>query len=744
MIESSVIIPVLNGGKLFQEVANKVLAQKTKSPFELIVIDSGSNDGSVEFCKQHPEIRLYQIRPEEYGHGKTRNYGASLANGDYLAFLTHDALPVNDDWLQNLIDTLKSDEKIAGVFGRHIAYPSASPFTTRNLEKHFERFHKEGPLFYIEDYNKYAEDQGYRQFLHFYSDNNSCMKRSIWEKIPYPHVDFAEDQIWAKKIIESGYKKAYSHEAVVYHSHDYNVKEHLQRSFDEAMAYNQWFGYSNHASLQELFKHSISVVKREWKYVPEIEGMNNKLYWACYQPLITFASVYGSSLGSRYDTLPPVVVENLSKDKSYNKKARSENKIKNRLKRFVKLSERKGLNFAIQHTFRVNKERLSKPKPQITQYGIKNTMKRDIISFYNFTYLDASTQHASFDYGKSSVNFFIPSYGVGSGGHLNIFRQISVLEKFGYICNIVIVGDTPYKTSIEAKSVIVQNFIDLAANVYLGDDNAPSAEFTFATSWQTAYYVKNFHRTKHKLYYVQDFEPYFYALGSEYYLAEETYRFGFVGVTAGDWLAEKLNKDYGMEAYPLKFSVEKGLYNTEKKSNKAENGNRHIFFYARPPTPRRMFEYGLLILNEVVKRVPNTAVVFAGWDTSEYDIPFPHLSVGVQPVQNLPSLYQDCEIGLVFSATNLSLLPLELTACGSVVVSNKGDNVEWLLDDSFSELVDWDKEYIIDAMVELLQNEKALADKRQKGLDFINELPSWETEYYKVVEVLNNLLIADQ
>ena len=76
--------------------------------------------------------------------------------------------------------------------------------------------------------------RGWRQVLHFYSDNNSCLRRSVWGAIPYPVIEYGEDQVWADQIIKAGYKKAYAVNAVVYHSHDYDEAETLERSRIEA------------------------------------------------------------------------------------------------------------------------------------------------------------------------------------------------------------------------------------------------------------------------------------------------------------------------------------------------------------------------------------------------------------------------------------------------------------------------------------------------------------------------------
>lgn len=152
-----------------------------------MVIDSGSTDGSLEFTERiaetNPNLLCHKLNPAEFGHGKTRNMGASLTSGQYIAFITHDALPYNNQWLEKLIEPLEKYPDVAGgVFGRHLPYDDADIFEKDNLKRHFENFGTELTVFSIEDRQRYDADEGYRHFLCFYSDNASCMRRSVWEK----------------------------------------------------------------------------------------------------------------------------------------------------------------------------------------------------------------------------------------------------------------------------------------------------------------------------------------------------------------------------------------------------------------------------------------------------------------------------------------------------------------------------------------------------------------------------------
>lgn len=362
--------------------------------------------------------------------------------------------------------------------------------------------------------------------------------------------------------------------------------------------------------------------------------------------------------------------------------------------------------------------------------------KTDVLGFYDFVlHKPVGVEYDDSVIDKKTINWFIPAYGRGSGGHLNIFRFVFLLEKLGYKCRIVIVGAHAKYDLIEAKKQICEWFFPLQAEVFDGVENAPGSYYAMATSWQTAYYVRNFKNTKHKCYFVQDFEPYFYAVGAESALAEATYSFGFNCITAGDWLAEKLSADYNLRTYPLSFSYDRDHY---RLMTRREPEIKRVFFYARPPTPRRAFELGLLTLNEVVRKLPNVKVVFAGWDISNYEIPFEHLNAGTLDVSDLPDLYNQCDVALVLSFTNLSLLPLELMACGVPVVSNRAPCTEWLLNDANAMLTNGVPESLADAICEVLTNPVLSESLRQEGIRTAN-ISSWEAEAGKLQSALTEI-----
>ena len=319
---------------------------------------------------------------------------------------------------------------------------------------------------------------------------------------------------------------------------------------------------------------------------------------------------------------------------------------------------------------------------------------------------------------SNSLLWFITDFNIGSGGHQTIFRTIMRLEQMGWNSNIVVVNPDVHASAEAAWHDIQEHFFPLRAKVYLGFKNLPASEFVIATGWQTAYPVRAVVGDVKKIYFVQDFEPSFYPIGTESVLAENTYRFGFFGITAGAWLAKKLSNDYGMLSHAISFGVDHECYRMRPRR---QPEIKRVFFYARPPTPRRAFEFGLLILEAVSRRLPETQFILAGWDVSEYVIPFPHLAAGVVSPEELADVFNQCDVALILSLTNLSLMPLELMASGCAVVSNRGECVEWLLNDKVALLTEPTLEALTDALCYLLQDDQARLAQCERALAFAGQ-----------------------
>ena len=120
----SLIIPTLNAERFFKKLLFNASALQNLKPDEIIVVDSSSEDRTVEIAKDFG-CKVFSIPREKFNHGGTRTFAGKKAKGDILIYLTQDALPYDADSFKNLVNFLISDEKLAGVYGRQIPYPDA-------------------------------------------------------------------------------------------------------------------------------------------------------------------------------------------------------------------------------------------------------------------------------------------------------------------------------------------------------------------------------------------------------------------------------------------------------------------------------------------------------------------------------------------------------------------------------------------------------------------------------------------
>ncbi len=294
-----------------------------------------------------------------------------------------------------------------------------------------------------------------------------------------------------------------------------------------------------------------------------------------------------------------------------------------------------------------------------------------------------------------TFNWLMPPPGKGSGGHMTIFRFIKYLEDDGHICRIYFHNPGRGSTVEAVRDHMGDAFPKVNATMkwLKQDDDMKEADGIFATSWQTAYTVYLSKVNAKKFYFVQDFEPYFYPVGSFSVLAENTYKLGLRGITAGGWLSNKLHHDYGMITDHFWFGSDSKTY-----SYSGSNERKQVVFYARPTTERRAFELGMLALDIFHQKNPDYIISFIGWDVSEYNIPFPYKNLGILNPAELNEVYNNSSASLVMSLTNMSLLPLELLASGCLPVINKGENNTQVSNNEFIEYSDSDPISLADAL----------------------------------------------
>jgi glycosyltransferase involved in cell wall biosynthesis len=262
-----------------------------------------------------------------------------------------------------------------------------------------------------------------------------------------------------------------------------------------------------------------------------------------------------------------------------------------------------------------------------------------------------------------SLNWVVPPPSPGSGGHTNIARFQRLLGERGHTQRMFaydVTGRMP-AAEIEARFSTVGSPLPpepLPARL-------PPADFQVATSWPTAWGVAARAGIGRRVYWVQDYEPWFYAEGSEHSLAAATYGLGLHGIALGKGLARHLTASTPMRCDWYGFGVEPGRFRFDPVERPPA-----VCFYARPETPRRGWELGMLALAEVARREPAVQLHAYGAPLPDRGLPASVTSHGVLPPSGLAELYNRCRAALVLSFTNPSLTPLEAVASGATCVTN--------------------------------------------------------------------------
>jgi glycosyltransferase involved in cell wall biosynthesis len=196
-----------------------------------------------------------------------------------------------------------------------------------------------------------------------------------------------------------------------------------------------------------------------------------------------------------------------------------------------------------------------------------------------------------------------------------------------------------------------------------------------------------------------------------------------------------LHRDFGMSCSAFGFSYDREIYNCIE-ARKQLRKKKRLVFYARPNTERRGFELGILALSLVSKKKPDTEFVLVGFlPPRSMRFPFTATVPGIVPPPELARMYRESDVALVLSHTNLSMLPLELMACGCPVVSNAGANVEWLLSDEVVQLARPTPQSLAAAILRLLEDDELRRKKAVAGLAFAQQT-RWEFEIGKIEDAL--------
>lgn len=265
----SVVIPTLNGAETLPAVLDALAQQRVDLDTELVVVDSGSTDGTVELARGRVD-RLITIPTGEFDHGLTRNRGIEASRGDLVVLLVQDAVPASDRLLHELTAPVLSDRRVAGVFARQMPRPDASATAVHYLAR-WVATSPEGRTMQLDGQPALEALAPMERLVRCAFDNVcSCIRRSVWEAIPFRATPIAEDLAWAKSVLLAGHRLVYAPDAVVVHSHDRPAAYELTRTRELHRQLFELFDLRTIPSISSLTRSILSSialhVSLEWSH----------------------------------------------------------------------------------------------------------------------------------------------------------------------------------------------------------------------------------------------------------------------------------------------------------------------------------------------------------------------------------------------------------------------------------------------------------------------------------------------
>jgi len=218
----SVVMRSYNEAWAIEDTLRGIFDQDYTGRIELIVIDSGSTDGSHQIIRRYQPKEFIVLEPGTYVPGKVLNQGFQLASHDWVVFNNSDATPANRQWLTGLLRTALSSPRLGAAFSRQIPRGDCQAVFAHDYERCF------GP------------QRESAHWDHFFSMVSCVAYKPTWAQIPIREdLQYAEDDEWTRRLKASGYEILLAEKSLSIHSHNYTPAEAYKRARGDAIAVAQ-------------------------------------------------------------------------------------------------------------------------------------------------------------------------------------------------------------------------------------------------------------------------------------------------------------------------------------------------------------------------------------------------------------------------------------------------------------------------------------------------------------------------
>ena len=273
--DCSVLIRCLNEEQHLPVLLTAIRRQ-TLQPREIIMVDSGSTDRSIEIALSYG-ARVLHIVKEQFSFGKSLNVGFEAAESPYVVIASAHVYPVHERWLELLVENFDADTAVALVYGGQTG-DHRTNFSERQIFKQWFP-----PVS--------SSDQAHS----FCNNANAAVRREVWEKLRYDEqVPGLEDVHWAKRAIERGLKITYRADATVAHVHEESYRQVYRRYRREAIGLRTVFPWEGMTLLQVVSLYAGAVradlkqARREGilaRVLGSVFRFRASQYWGAYRGL---------------------------------------------------------------------------------------------------------------------------------------------------------------------------------------------------------------------------------------------------------------------------------------------------------------------------------------------------------------------------------------------------------------------------------------------------------------------------
>lgn len=312
----SVVIPTYNGELYMKELIETLNSQKGIKEIEIVVVDSGSKDNTIKICEEY-SVNLITISQNEFSHSYARNLGASKSHGDYIIFMTQDALPSNEYWIYNMLTP---------IFKHNIVAVSCLEKPRENCELSYlidsENFAKYLGINNSDKIGSHPKIQNYDTLRKNgqLNDVSCAIVKSVFEKFKYSG-DFAEDLDLGVRLIKAGHRIAMLSSERVIHSHNRSCGYYLKRATVDGKTLKRIFpdfplpkqnsnsiisgtiyAYYKIICLLDYLRDNIMVVQTTSQFFELVNRYLNKLrpIDSIHVDLIQFGKIYSDEVVNKY------------------------------------------------------------------------------------------------------------------------------------------------------------------------------------------------------------------------------------------------------------------------------------------------------------------------------------------------------------------------------------------------------------------------------------------------------------